>query len=194
MGWFDGRSSSSAAPSAPTHYFVRKKRSSPARRTTVYTTTHHPRHSAPSIFSFGSGITGGGRTRAASPSIFSSFSIPSSSSRRARPRDGFIRRVVQYIRRLFRDIWYYARRHPAKVFFLVIMPLITSGVIVKLLAMIGIRLPRGVFGGLAGGGGGGRGGGGGGGRYGYGYDGGFSTGGGVQESVNGLMSIAKMFM
>ena len=78
------------------------------------------------------------------------------------------------------------------MFFLVIMPLITSGVIVKLLAMIGIRLPKGILGGLAGGGGGG-----GGGRYGY--DGGFPTGGfgggsGVQESVNGLMSLAKMFM
>lgn len=73
------------------------------------------------------------------------------------------------------------------MFFLVIMPLITSGVIVKLLAMVGIRLPKGIFGGLAGAGG----------RHGF--DGGFPAGGfgggsGVQESVNGLMNIAKMFM
>jgi len=33
------------------------------------------------------------------------------------------------------------RRHPVKVFFLVIMPLITGGALTKILTTVGIRLP-----------------------------------------------------
>jgi len=36
------------------------------------------------------------------------------------------------------------RRHPLKVFLLVIMPLITGGALAKLLAQVGIRLPPGL--------------------------------------------------
>ncbi|KAL4896422.1 hypothetical protein BDV59DRAFT_106249 [Aspergillus ambiguus] len=153
MGWFDGRSSSSG------YYFVRR-RSSPRRGYS----THHSRSSAPSIFSVG-GSSRGGRS---SPSVFSS-----SSSRRARPRSGFVHRVVRYIKRLLRDIYSYARRHPIKVLLLVVVPLITSGVLHKLLSMIGIHLPKSL-----------------------GFGGGRSRGGesGMADNINGLMNIAKMLM
>ncbi|KAL4914020.1 hypothetical protein BDW62DRAFT_149839 [Aspergillus aurantiobrunneus] len=161
MGWFDGRSSTSGA-------YVRKRSArSPSRRSTAGYSTHHSRHSAPSIFDFG-----GSRTGRSSPSVFSSFS---SSSRRARPRSGFIQRILRYIRRLFRDIKNYARRHPMKVFMLVIVPLITSGVLVKLFSMIGIHLPKRIFGGSSSS------------RSG-------SDGGGMAGNINGLMNIAKMLM
>ncbi|KAL5363778.1 hypothetical protein BJX96DRAFT_178372 [Aspergillus floccosus] len=153
MGWFDGRSSSSG-------YYVRR-RSSPARR--GYS-TYHSRSSAPSIFSMG----GSSRAGRSSPSVFSS-----SSSRRARPRSGFIHRVVRYIKRLLRDIYSYARRHPFKVLLLVVVPLLTSGVLQRLFAMIGIHLPKSL-----------------------GFGGGSHRGGesGMADNINGLMNIAKMFM
>ncbi|KAL4900595.1 hypothetical protein BDW74DRAFT_182678 [Aspergillus multicolor] len=159
MGWFDGRSSVSTSGG-----YVRKRSDrSPSRRSTSGYSTHHSRHSAPSIFDFGS-------TRGrSSPSVYST------SSRRARPRSGFIQRVVRYIRRLFRDIVNYAKRHPMKVFMLVVVPLITSGVLVKLFSMIGIHLPKHIFGGGSSSRSGG-------------------DGGGMASNINGLMNIAKMLM
>ncbi|RMJ26642.1 hypothetical protein PHISP_02514 [Aspergillus sp. HF37] len=127
MGWFDGRSSSS-------HH--RHHRS-------PYSSTHHGRHSTPSIYSLGSG----GVTRHRGSSSSSIFSTSSSSSRRARPRAGFIQRVIHQIKRVLRDIYRYARRHTAKVLFMVVVPLLTSGVLPKLFAMIGVRLPQGLLGG-----------------------------------------------
>ncbi|KAJ5911280.1 uncharacterized protein N7473_000583 [Penicillium subrubescens] len=187
MGWFDGASSSTKSSSGGA--FVRR-RGSPTRSTKGhsssshhkgYTSTHHGRHSAPSIFSLGRGTTG----RSSSPSVFSTFS---SSSRRARPREGFVQRMIHSIKKLFRDIVRYARKHPVKVFFLVILPLLTSGVLVKLLAMVGLRLPHGVASALGGAGGGARG-------FGgmEGAMGGVGGGKGLSESVSGLVSLAKMF-
>jgi hypothetical protein len=43
-----------------------------------------------------------------------------------------------------KDIYYYMRRNPMKVFMLVIMPLLTGGVLTKMLGMAGIRLPGGL--------------------------------------------------
>ncbi|KAL2828664.1 hypothetical protein BDW59DRAFT_159463 [Aspergillus cavernicola] len=160
MGWFDGRSSTSG-------YHVRKR--SPSRRSTSGYSTHHNRHSAPSIFSFS-----GSRTGRSSPSVFSS-----SSSRRARPRSGFIQRIVRYIKKLFRDISSYARRHPIKVLMLVVVPLITSGVLLKLFAMIGVHLPKNIFGGSSSS------------KSGGGDGGGMA---GMAGNINGLMNIAKMLM
>ncbi|KKK24765.1 hypothetical protein P175DRAFT_0510522 [Aspergillus ochraceoroseus IBT 24754] len=159
MVWFNSRSSTSESS------HVRKR--SPSRRSTSGYSTHHSRHSAPSIFSFS-----GSRTGRSSPSVFSS----ASSSRRARPRSGFIQRVIRYIRRLFRDISSYARRHPFKVLMLVVLPLITSGVLYKLFAMIGIHLPKHIFGGSA-------------------ASSARSAGQeGMAGNIKGLMNIAKMFM
>ncbi|KAL4961441.1 uncharacterized protein BDV14DRAFT_124482 [Aspergillus stella-maris] len=161
MGWFDGRSSTGG-------YVRRRSDRSPSRRsTTGGYSTYHKSHSTPSIFDFGS-TRGAGRS---SPSVFSS-----SSSRRARPRSGFIQRVIRYIRRLFRDIMNYAKRHPMKVLMLVVVPLITSGVLVKLFAMMGIHLPKHIFGG------------------GHGERSGGGGDGGMVGNINGLMNIAKMLM
>lgn len=157
MGWFDGKSSSSSS-----HHSHSRRRSSPSRRSTY--STHHPRHSAPSIFSLNGGGSRVGRT---SPSVLSS-----SSSRRARPRTGFVQKVVRAIKRLLRDIYDYARRNPVKVLMLVVIPLLTSGVLQKLLAMIGIRLPKGLFGGNSS----------------------KPSGNSMSDNIKGLMNIAKMLM
>lgn len=86
--------------------------------------------------------------------------------------------MMRKIKKLFRDIMHYMKRHPMKVFFLVILPLITGGVLQKLLASVGIRIP-----GLAalskGGGGGGS------------HD--PLSGEGIAGGVSGLMSLAKAF-
>jgi hypothetical protein len=114
-----------------------------------------------------------------------------SSSSRARPRSGLINRT----RRFLRKIYDYMRRHPLKVFMLVIMPLLTSGALVKLLSRFGVRLPRnieGMFGGS-------------GSRESRYYSRGGARdfgsgsalpgmGGGVGESVSGIMKLAQMFM
>ncbi|PWY76370.1 hypothetical protein BO94DRAFT_538230 [Aspergillus sclerotioniger CBS 115572] len=155
MGWFDGKSSSSSS-----HTHVRR-RSSPSRRSTY--SSQHPRHSTPSLLS----MNGGSRAGRTSPSVLSS-----SSSRRARPRSGFVQRVVRYIRRLLRDIYDYARRNPVKVLILVVIPLLTSGVLQKLLAMVGIRLPKSIFGGNSP----------------------KSSPNSMSDNIKGLMNIAKMMM
>ncbi|KAJ5760103.1 hypothetical protein N7520_007259 [Penicillium odoratum] len=168
MGWFDGPSSKTSRSS---NGYVRRRASSPSRSSY---STYHRGHSAPSIFSLG---RGGGRSGRSSPSVFSTFS---SSSRRVRPREGFMQRLIRSIKKLFRDIYRYAREHPLKVFMLVILPLLTSGVLPKLLAMIGIRLPHGVMGALGGSSAGARG------------MGGMESKG-FSESVNSLFTLAKMF-
>jgi hypothetical protein len=83
---------------------------------------------ARSSSSFFSGLGGGGSSRGYSHSS------------RARPRSGFVNKI----RRFLREIYEKFRRHPWRMFMLVIMPLITSGVLVKLFASVGIRLPAGV--------------------------------------------------
>lgn len=45
------------------------------------------------------------------------------------------------MRKWLRDLYHYMKRHPVKVFFLVIMPLITGGALTKILSTVGIRLP-----------------------------------------------------
>ncbi|KAJ5083812.1 hypothetical protein N7456_013239 [Penicillium angulare] len=170
MGWFSGPSSSSVSSNA--NGYVRRRASSPHHKPSY--STYHRGHSAPSIFSLGRGGGGGGRS---SPSVFSSFS---SSSRRARPRDGFVQRLIRSIKKLFRDIYRYAKNHPMKVFMLVILPLLTSGILPKLLAMIGVRLPGGVLSALGGSSHGARG------------IGGMENKG-LSDSVNSLVSLAKAF-
>lgn len=50
-------------------------------------------------------------------------------------------RALRKLKRLLRDLVYYAKRHPLKVFMLVIMPLVTTGALTALLARLGLRLP-----------------------------------------------------
>ncbi|KAL8731363.1 MAG: hypothetical protein Q9166_003455 [cf. Caloplaca sp. 2 TL-2023] len=107
----------------------------------------------------------------------------SSSYYKRRPRDGYIQRVVHQIKRMLRNLVSYARRHPIKVFMLVIMPLITGGALHNLLRQFGIRLPTGLSS-LMDGYGGGRGG----------YDSMGSLSGGSEGGIQSVMKIAKMFM
>jgi hypothetical protein len=92
------------------------------------------------------------------------------------------------------------RRHPIKVFMLVIMPLITGGALTKILAQFGVRLPRGLesmVGGLGRRGGVGE-------RERFFARGGArdfgsgsalpGMGGGVGESLGSLIGIARAFM
>lgn len=90
-----------------------------------------------------------------------------------------MQRMLRDIKRLFHDIYRWARRNPMKVFMMVIVPLLTSGVLPKLLAMIGIRLPAAITKALGGSVGKSQGG-----------DGG---GRGMSENISSLMNIAKMF-
>ncbi|EAS31806.1 uncharacterized protein CIMG_07285 [Coccidioides immitis RS] len=151
----------------------RRRRSKDRHSTVSSNHHHHSRHStsAPSIFSLGSYAN-----RSSASSV---YSAGGSSSRRAKPRSGFVARIVHKIKRLFRHIVHYAKRHPVKVFLMVIMPLITGGVLQKLLSAVGVRLPKSLMGGRSRGG----------------SIGGFDSGGnGIGESVKGLVSVAKMFL
>jgi len=60
------------------------------------------------------------------------------------PRANFMARAYKKVKRLLRDLIYWAKRHPMKVFILVIMPLITGGALTALLARFGLRLPAGI--------------------------------------------------
>jgi hypothetical protein len=78
----------------------------------------------------------------------------SSSYYKRSPRSGYMARIYSKLRHLLRDLLYYLKKHPMKVFMLVIMPLITGGALAGLLAKFGIRLPAGIekmFGAAAGG-------------------------------------------
>ncbi|KAF7549556.1 hypothetical protein G7Z17_g6305 [Cylindrodendrum hubeiense] len=57
------------------------------------------------------------------------------------PRQGFIQKSYKQVKRILRDLVHWAKRHPWKVFFLVIMPLITGGFLTALLARFGLRIP-----------------------------------------------------
>lgn len=94
---------------------------------------------------------------------------------------------------MIKELWYYARRHPVKAFFAVVVPLISAGgAIGGLLKQFGVRMPMGLD---LGGGGARRGGGGYYGSQGYGSGGlGGFGGGGWMDNAGGLLSVAKMFM
>ncbi|KAL7629613.1 hypothetical protein AAE478_001135 [Parahypoxylon ruwenzoriense] len=79
---------------------------------------------------------GNGSTRS-----FFSLGGHSSSYYKRQPRSSFMQRTLKKLKRLLRDLVYYAKRHPIKVFMLVIMPLITGGALTALLARFGLRLP-----------------------------------------------------
>lgn len=55
-----------------------------------------------------------------------------------------MKRAYSKLRRLLRDLIYYMKRNPMKVFMLVIMPLITGGALTGLLHKFGIRMPHGI--------------------------------------------------
>ncbi|KAI0385973.1 hypothetical protein F5Y04DRAFT_161008 [Hypomontagnella monticulosa] len=98
-----------------------------------HSSSHSPKHHNSSRSSFFN--LGNSSTR-------SFFSIGRSNSYYKRqPRSSFVSRTLKKLKRLLRDLMYYAKRHPFKVFMLVIMPLITGGALTALLARFGLRLP-----------------------------------------------------
>ncbi|KAG4433385.1 hypothetical protein IFR05_011145, partial [Cadophora sp. M221] len=133
MGWFDGVSEIGSTTSGHHH----RKSSSKHR-------THSTHGGSPR----GSGIFGlGDAKHNSSRSSFFGFNNThrsSSSAYRRSPRSGYMSRIYHKLRRLLRDLVYYMKKHPMKVFILVVMPLITGGALTGLLAKFGIRLPGGV--------------------------------------------------
>lgn len=149
--------------STPAGYYTRPSRPSYARSTS-------------SFFSRASGGGGG-----------------SSSYYKRRPRDGYIAYLVHKLKRLVRDLWAYARRHPVKAFLAVVVPLISAGgALSGLLGQLGVRLPMGIgsMGGMGGRGGGG--------YYRSSGYGGYGReefgGGGMMGGLGSVMKIAQAFM
>ncbi|KAM3513824.1 hypothetical protein MY11210_002549 [Beauveria gryllotalpidicola] len=74
-----------------------------------------------------------------------SFSLFGGNSRssyyKRSPRKGFMQRTYKQLKRLLRDLVHWFKRHPWKVFFMVIMPLVTGGALTALLARFGLRMP-----------------------------------------------------
>ncbi len=105
--------------------------------------SHHDRSSRGANASFFS------LPNVSSRSIFSTFSRGfggggaggGSSYYRRSPRSSFLQRAYRKLKRLLRDLVYYAKKHPMRVFMLAIMPLITGGALTALLARFGLRLP-----------------------------------------------------
>lgn len=149
-----------------------------------------------------------GYARSYAGSSYSSSSRHHSSTSRYKrsPRDGYISYLYAKFRELLRKLYSYARRHPFKIFFMVIMPLVSGGVLHKLARKFGVNLPdMGSGHGARGGNSGGAHSGGYYGSEGYGgRDGGSGGGGGgglniqsVASGIGGLASLAKtaqMFM
>ena len=63
-----------------------------------------------------------------------------SSYYKRRPRDGYVNRLIEKLKHLLRELWYYARRNPLKVFMFII-PLISGGVLAGIAKTVGIQLP-----------------------------------------------------
>jgi hypothetical protein len=78
----------------------------------------------------------------AGSSYSSSSRHHSSTSRYKRsPRDGYLSYLYGKVRHFLREIWRYAQRHPYKIFFMVIMPLVSGGVLTKFAKQFGVTLP-----------------------------------------------------
>ena len=136
----------------------------------------------PSYARSSSSIFGGGSSRG----IFSSGGGSSSYYKR-RPRDGYISYLMHKLQRMVKELWYYARRHPVKAFFAVIVPLLSAGgAIGGLLRQFNISLPgmnrRSGFSSRGSG------------YYGSSGYGGSEGGGGFMGNAGSLMQIARAFM
>jgi len=143
-----------------------------------------------------------GYARSYAGSSYSSSSRHNSSTSRYKrsPRDGYISYLYAKFRELLRKLYHYGKRHPFKVFFMVIMPLVSGGVLHRLARQFGVNLPD--MGGQGARGGGSSGSGHHGGYYGSDGYGGERGGGGagagglniqsVASGIGGLASLAKM--
>lgn len=112
-----------------------RKASSRSAAGSVFGGDKHDKHNASRGSFFG---LGGNLSRS------SLFGSNRSSYYKRSPRQGFIQKSYRQLKRLLRDLVHWAKRHPWKVFFLVIMPLISGGVLTALLARFGLRIPAGI--------------------------------------------------
>jgi hypothetical protein len=93
---------------------------------------------------------------------------------------------------MVKELWTYARRHPVKAFFAIIVPMLSAGgAIGGLLKGFGIRMPAGLD---SFGGGSRRGGGGYYGSEGYSSGGYGGSGGGWMGNAGSIMQVARAFM
>jgi len=121
MGWFDGVSDVGGDRHSHSH----SQSHSRGKR----------HNSTPSLFGLGGSHHNSSR---------SSFFGGRTSSYKRSSRKGYLSKIYSQLRRLIRDLLYYLKRNPVKVFVLVIMPLITGGALSGLLSKFGIRLPAGL--------------------------------------------------
>lgn len=169
--------------------------------------SHHSRSRARSPSMFGGMFGGSGgnrrdRDRSPQSDIRSFFGgggkhVSSTSRYGRRPREGLVQKILGMLRRTWRNLSRYAKNNPIKMVTLVIMPLLTSGILVKILGSLGIRLPASIASLVGGksapqGGGGYYGSQGYGGAPGGGQGGGGGGGGGI--GISEVMNVAKMFM
>ncbi|KAK0728959.1 hypothetical protein B0T21DRAFT_370021 [Apiosordaria backusii] len=87
-------------------------------------------------------LAGGNASRSSFFAGFGGRSSPAPSYYKRSSRPNFLQKLYKKVRRLLRDLVNLAKRHPLKVFMLVIMPLVTGGFLTALLAKVGIRLPK----------------------------------------------------
>ncbi|KAJ0160478.1 hypothetical protein CTA2_7884 [Colletotrichum tanaceti] len=150
MGFFDfdtgsvisGRSSHSRRHSSKKHHSSSSKHRSRSRSSSERSRKRHAAASA-SAPSIAASIFGGGdyQKHNSSRSSFFGFGGRSPSYYKRSPRNGFIQKTLKQVKRLWRDLVYYAKKHPYKVVALVLMPLLTGGFLTALLARFGLRLP-----------------------------------------------------
>lgn len=186
MGLFDGYSTV-GTPSRSHSYHGRTTHSPSARSTRsgggYYT---RPSYARSSSSFFGGGNGNGSTSRGwGGGSFFGGSRSGGSSYYKRRPRDGYISYLLHRLQRMIKELWYYARKHPMKAFFAIVVPLLSAGgALHGLLKQLGIRLPMGLMdlgrGGL-------------GGSEGF---GGFESergGGGWMDNAGNLISIVRAF-
>lgn len=61
--------------------------------------------------------------------------------RRARPRPGFINRIIYIIKRIVSDAIQYVKRNPTKVLLPIVMALVSGGGLAAMAAKLGVQLP-----------------------------------------------------
>ncbi|KAK8050343.1 hypothetical protein PG994_012073 [Apiospora phragmitis] len=154
MGFFDGWDGGSVVSRKTSHH-SKKSSSHKSKKSRSHSPVRH-RHSTSTL----EGLLGGGSPshkhssssrgsffnlgNSSSKSFFGGLGSRSSSYYKRQPRSSFVQRMYKKLKRLLRDLVYYAKRHPMKVFMLVIMPLITGGALTALLSRFGLQLPPGI--------------------------------------------------
>lgn len=155
MGFFDPWNDNASMISGRSSRRRRSSRSRPKKRRSRSrsrsSSRNHGRSFAGSIF--GGGERDRDRYSKQNSSRASFFGLGGNSSRssffgnsrssyfKRSPRQGFLQKAYKQVKRLLRDLVHWAKRHPWKVFFLVIMPLVTGGALTALLARFGLRIP-----------------------------------------------------